>query len=154
MTDIEPWSDDWIWSVPLIITTVVIHICGFGLASIRTVQLLNGHIRRRHPAPLFLFVLGTLVLLAIVLHASEAAIWAAAYWWLGALPDTRSAMLYSLEAMTTFGHAPIMLNPHWRMMGALEALNGMLLFGLSTAILFSVIQRTWLSRPYARAAPR
>jgi hypothetical protein len=60
-------------------------------------------------------------------------VWAAAYRLLGALPDNRSAMLYSLSAMTSYGHGTIFLDPHWQMMGALEALNGMMLFGLTTA---------------------
>ncbi|HKM63425.1 MAG TPA: hypothetical protein VJY39_13145 [Acidisphaera sp.] len=80
------------------------------------------------------------MLLVIMLHAVEATAWAGAYVGLGALPEMKSAMLYSLEAMTTYGHAAIDLAPHWRLMGALEALNGMILFGLTTAFLFSVIQ--------------
>ena len=40
-------------------------------------------------------------------------------------------MLYSLSAMTTSGHANLFLKPEWQLMGALEALNGMLLFGLT-----------------------
>ena len=78
--------------------------------------------------------------LAIVAHAIESAIWAAAYVLLGALPDARSAMLYSVNAMTTFGHTDIDLTDQWKMMGPLEALNGILLFGLTTAFLFSLIQ--------------
>ena len=52
-------------------------------------------------------------------------------------------MLYSLGALTTYGHASIFLAEHWRMLGALEALNGMLLFGLTTAFLFAMIQEVW-----------
>jgi hypothetical protein len=52
-------------------------------------------------------------------------------------------MLYSLSALTTYGHANIFLEDKWQMMGALEALNGMLLFGLTTAFLFAMIQRVW-----------
>jgi len=39
------------------------------------------------------------------------------------LPDNNSAVLYSLSAITTYGHANIFLDPHWQLMGALEALN-------------------------------
>ena len=70
-------------------------------------------------------------------------IWALAYRLLGALPDGKTAMLYSLSAITSYGHANIDLEPHWQMMGALEALNGMLLFGLTTAFLFKMIQDVW-----------
>ncbi len=45
--------------------------------------------------------------------------------------------------MTTCGHAEIFLDAHWLLMGTLEALNGMMLFGLSTAFLFAVLQRHW-----------
>ena len=45
--------------------------------------------------------------------------------------------------MTTYGHESVSLEPQWQMMGALEALNGMLLFGLTTAFLFAMIQEVW-----------
>jgi hypothetical protein len=48
--------------------------------------------------------------------------------------------------MTTYGHANIYLAEHWRLMGALEALNGMMLFGLTTAFLFSALQSHWAAR--------
>ncbi len=50
--------------------------------------------------------------------------------------------------MTSYGHANIYLEPDWQLMGALEALNGMMLFGLTTAFLFSVLQGAW--SPHAR----
>jgi hypothetical protein len=77
------------------------------------------------------------------LHGIEAGIWAFAYQFLHTMPDQKSAMLYSLGAMTSYGHANLYLEPKWQLMGALEALNGMLLFGLSTAFLFAMIQRVW-----------
>jgi hypothetical protein len=49
------------------------------------------------------------------------------------MPDYRSAMLYSLNAMTSYGHTNLSLEDRWQLMGALEALNGSLLFGLSIA---------------------
>ena len=57
-------------------------------------------------------------------------------------------MLFSLNAMTTYGHDSLGLAPHWRLMGALEALNGVILFGLTTAFLFSTLQEFLpLARP-------
>ena len=50
-------------------------------------------------------------------------------------------MLYSLNAMTSYGHENVNLAQHWQMMGALEALDGWILFGLTTAFLFTVMQR-------------
>jgi hypothetical protein len=47
--------------------------------------------------------------------------------------------------MTTFEVPGLILVPRWRMLGALEAVNGVLLFGISTAFIFAVIQAYWLT---------
>ena len=88
-------------------------------------------------------LVGGTALSATVVHGIEGSIWAGTYRLVGALPDTKTAMLYSLSAMTSYGHANIYLAPSWEMMGALEALNGWILFGLTTAFLFNVVQKSW-----------
>lgn len=137
------WSADWVWGLPLILLTVVIHVFGLGIINEGVVRVLGRAIGRRRLIPMFAMVMGAAVLLITALHAIEAAAWAGAFRLLGALTDSKSAMLYSLSAMTTYGHANLFLEPQWQMMGALEALNGMLLFGLTTAFLFAMIQEVW-----------
>jgi len=137
------WTADWAWSLPLILLTVVIHVFGLGIINERVVRTLSRSIDRRRLIPLFAVVMGVAVLLVTALHGIEGVAWAAAYLLLGAIPDAKSAMLYSLNAMTTYGHESVSLAPHWQLMGALEALNGMLLFGLTTAFLFAMIQEVW-----------
>jgi hypothetical protein len=46
--------------------------------------------------------------------------------------------------MTSYGHENLRLNDQWEMLGAVEALNGLILFGLTTAFLFTVLNRAWL----------
>src|SRR5208337_4540848 len=142
-TSVGTWIADCAWSLPLIVLTVVIHVCGLALIGERVVRVLSESVDRGSFMPKFAVVMGATALLATLLHGFEGAIWAAAYRFLGALPDNRSAMLYSLSAMTTYGHASLFLKDRWQLMGALEALNGMLLFGLTTAFLFAMIQRVW-----------
>jgi hypothetical protein len=79
-------------------------------------------------------------LLLAALHGIESGIWAAAYLWLGALDSPIDALLYSVDSMSTRGASGLALEQHWRMMGALEAVNGMLLFGVSAAYIFAVMQ--------------
>jgi hypothetical protein len=93
----------------LIVLTVVIHVCGLALIAERGVGVLNVSQDRRSFMPKFALVMGGTALLATLLHGIEAGIWAAAFRFLGALPDNRSAMLYSLSAMTTYGHANLFL---------------------------------------------
>ena len=58
--------------------------------------------------------------------------------------------------MTSYGHANLYLKAEWQLMGAFEALNGMLLFGLTTAFLFAMIRRVWpvASKSRRRTHPR
>ena len=85
-------------------------------------------------------IITTMGLLLAALHMIEAGFWAAAYWWLGALGSPEAAMLYSIDLIATRGASGLMLQPHWQIMGALEAADGVLLFGISTAFIFTVMQ--------------
>ena len=135
------WSADWACGMPLIVLTVVIHVLGLGLIHKRIVHPYRSLAHSRRHTALFAVALGSTTLLATVLHALEASLWAAAYWQLNALPEAKSAMLYSLNAITSYGHTGLTLEVHWQLMGAMESLNGWLLFGLTTAFLFDVIQQ-------------
>jgi hypothetical protein len=81
-----------------------------------------------------------------ILHAIESMLWAFVYVLLGALPSAADAALYSVDSMTTRGASGLLLDRQWRMMGATEAGDGMLLFGISTAFLFYVMHRVWIQR--------
>ena len=137
------WNSSWAWSIPLILSTVIIHVIGLGLFNVRMVQALTA--ARDRPQFIYVFALGigSTTIWATFLHAFEAGIWAAAYRLLGALPDSETAMLYSISAITTYGHSQLFLVDHWRLMGALEALNGVILIGLTTALTYGLIQRVW-----------
>jgi hypothetical protein len=134
------WRVDWAWGLPLIMLTVVIHVLGLGFIYKRVIEVF----RRKsglHPTAWFAVIMSTMILAATCLHGVEAGAWAVCYQFLGARPDFKSAMLYSLGAMTTYGNAGVSLEDHWRLMGAIEALSGWLLFGLSAAFLFATIQK-------------
>jgi hypothetical protein len=143
VSPVSPWRADWAWGLPIIAATVVIHSLGLRLIDRRVSLALSGDGRLPIRRWALVMIMPGAVLCASMLHGLEASIWAAAYALLGALPDKKSAMLYSLNAMTTYGHANLDLALHWQLMGSLEALNGWILFGLTTAFLFTVMQRTW-----------
>lgn len=141
------WAASWVWGIPTVVLTVLLHGAGLGLIRAGIERWLNGGLAHRAPSQLrSAFVLGSVVILATVLHAAEAVIWASLYVTLGAIGTMRTAMLYSLSAMTSFGHARLYLAPDWQMLGAIESLNGMMLFGLTTAFLFHIIQQVWSGR--------
>lgn len=104
------------------------------------IQLESRGRRLPHITAIMIAVVTVMGLLLAMLHGIEAAFWAAAYLWLGALDSPEAALLYSLDSMATRGASGSVLQPHWQILGALEAGDGMLLFGISAASIFTLMQ--------------
>jgi hypothetical protein len=154
-------SVNWTWGLSLIALTIALHAAGVVMMALVGLgiraRLEARKLGLRHLIPLVIGIVGATGLLLAVLHGIEAAIWAAAYVWLGALDSPKDAVLYSIDSMTTRGASGLTLERHWLTMGALEAAGGMLLFGISTAYIFAVMQLYWpmLSDPFmTRRHPR
>ena len=143
MAGVLSWDANWGWGIPLIILNVSLHVIGLGFIYVRIIEIVR--LVGNHQGVIFTFalVMGIATLFVTLMHGVEAAIWAGAYILIGALPDGRSALLYSVSAITSYGHANLVLDARWQLLGALEALNGMILFGLTTAMLYGMIQRVW-----------
>jgi hypothetical protein len=77
----------------------------------------------------------------IFLHAVEIAIWAIFYTWKQGMPDVHSAAYFSAVTYTTTGYGDLVLPPAWRMVGAVEALTGILMCGWSTGFFFAIGSR-------------
>jgi hypothetical protein len=101
--------------------------------------------------------LGASVLLVVfglmAMHALEIWLYACAFLAVGALENFETALYFSTTSFTTLGYGDVVLDHRWRLFGAIEGANGLLLFGWSTAFLFSIISRMralehdWLERP-------
>jgi hypothetical protein len=75
----------------------------------------------------------------MLLHVVENCIWAGFYYWSGVLESYETALYFSFSTYTTIGYGDVLLPQHWRLLGALEGISGVLLCGLSTAFLFAVV---------------
>jgi Ion channel len=82
------------------------------------------------------------MLATLVAHLIEIALWAEVFVLCGEFPYFGTAYYHSAVNYTTLGYGDLVMTPHWRFLGPLEAANGMLLFGVSTAMVFALIQ--WL----------
>ena len=91
---------------------------------------------------LFVHLAGAVVLL----HLAEIALWAFFYAWRGAMPDLASAFYFSAVTYTTTGYGDLVLAEEWRLVGAVEALTGILMCGWSTAFFVAVVSRSIPSR--------
>jgi hypothetical protein len=120
--------------------TVTIHF--FGLLALLWVLRRRGHRFRAHEswagqgAAILFVVLGLVAVITI-----EIWLYAAIFLVVGALPDFESALYFSTTSFTTLGYGDIVLDTRWRLLGAIEGANGLLLFGWSTAFLISVTGR-------------
>ncbi|MGD0966967.1 MAG: hypothetical protein ABR949_01670 [Candidatus Aquilonibacter sp.] len=143
------WDASTIWSLALIALTIMIHAVGVVLIAL-TIQRLRPRIApsagllQVSSFVAIVLIVGVAISL-VILHGVECILWAFAYVHLGATSSPADALLYSVDSMTTRGSAGLQLAREWRMMGASEAGDGMLLFGVSTASLFYLMQRLWKS---------
>jgi hypothetical protein len=85
------------------------------------------------------FITGA-TLIALAGRLMEIALWAFVLNISGAVGDISTAIYSSAGSYTTTG-SDIVLPPRWKLLGPLEAVAGMLMFGLTTAFIFAVIQR-------------
>ena len=83
---------------------------------------------------------------AFVAHLIEIALWAVLLIICGEFQEFGNAFYHSAVNYTTLGYGDLLLTPSWRLLGPLEAANGALMFGVSTAMVFAVIQRLLLAR--------
>jgi hypothetical protein len=120
--------------------TVMVHLGGLVLLIALLRRLRGGRFGDRlGPAQAGLVLLAVFSLFA--LHAVE--IWAYAFLYLliGAVKSFEPALYYSTVTYTTIGYGDVILPERWRILGAIEGANGIILMGWSTAFLVSVVQR-------------
>jgi hypothetical protein len=75
-------------------------------------------------------------------HMSEISIWSLAYAIVGATPEGADRLYFAFVNFTTLGYGDIVPVPRWRLLGPMTAMNGVLLFGWSTAVIFEVLSVT------------
>jgi hypothetical protein len=99
----------------------------------------------RHPAQSYLRL--TLVMIETVFvlkiaHATEVLVWAFAYWLVDAAPAGANLVYFAFVNYTTLGYGDVIPVPEWNLLGPMTAMNGILLFGWSTAVIFEVLRKT------------
>ena len=125
--------------VSAVVCTILIH----ALAVVATVNFFR-HERRLGRAGAGLWINFAIVVVAMmsafVAHLIEIALWAGLFVVCGEFQDFGTAYYHSAVNYTTLGYGDLILTPSWRLLGPLEAADGALLFGVSTAMVFAVIQ--------------
>jgi hypothetical protein len=79
--------------------------------------------------------------LAFVAHLIDMTLWAVVFMTCGEFHEFGIAYYFSAVNYTTLGYGDLIMSPSWKLLGPLEAADGALMFGVSTAMLFTVIVR-------------
>jgi hypothetical protein len=131
--------------VGVIATTIIIHALALNV-TVRFVRRERylGRAGTRFWVDLVIVVMA--ISFALAAHLIEMAIWALLFMICGEFPVFGTAYYHSAVNYTTLGYGEVEMTPSWSLLGPLEAANGMLMFGVSTAMIFAVIQRLLESR--------
>jgi hypothetical protein len=119
-------------------------LLSFAVAIALVVSLMSRVIRTGYSGESFwknvaIMMVITLVMAAV--HLMQIALWATAFRVGSEISTFEKAFYFSAQNYTTLGYGDIVLSDRWRLLGPLEAINGLLLFGLSTAAMFAALSR-------------
>jgi len=88
------------------------------------------------------WIMSSAVCVLMAAHTLEVMIWAVIYKAAGAAPAGSDLLYFAFVNYTTLGYGDIIPAERWRLLGPVAAMNGILLFGWSTAVIFEVLRRT------------
>jgi hypothetical protein len=123
-----------------VLCTIFIHALALGT----TVNFVRHERRLGHMGVGFWIDLAIIMLamaFMFVAHLIEIALWAALFILCGEFREFGIAYYHSAVNYTTLGYGDLIMSPSWRLLGPLEAADGALMFGVSTAMVFTVILR-------------
>jgi len=119
----------------MISLTVVIHT--FGLMSVTHVMSWVTDRIRLHGHRSRMLAMNTVVIGVFAVLTAEVWLWAASFTLIGVVDDFETALYFSTITFSTVGYGDVVPHPEWRMLAALEGVNGFLLIGWSTAYLIA-----------------
>jgi hypothetical protein len=114
------------------------------LATVGAVIVARAAGRRRGTYPR-LHLMGVTVATVLVLmlaHMVEIVVWSLSYALVGAAPAGSDLLYFAFVNYTTLGYGDVTPVKAWQLLGPMAAMNGILMFGWSTAVLFEVLLKT------------
>jgi Ion channel len=124
------------------ISLVNIAIHAFVMTVVVQVARSAGAKNRSRSSLLLMGVMIPTVLVLMVTHALEVIVWSSAYSIVDAAPPGANLVYFAFVNYTTLGYGDVVPVERWRLLGPITAMNGVLLFGWSTAVIFEVLRRT------------
>ena len=82
----------------------------------------------------------------MVAHIAEVVVWTFAYAIVGVAPPGTDLIYFAFVNYTTLGYGDVTPLPRWQLLGPMTAMNGVLLFGWSTAVIFAILRAVMTSQ--------
>ena len=95
----------------------------------------------RHPSLFLIAVMVPTVSVLMATHALEVIVWSLTYSIVDAAPADANLVYFAFVNYTTLGYGDVVPVERWRLLGPMTAMNGVLLFGWSTAVMFEVLRK-------------
>jgi len=88
-----------------------------------------------------MWAMGVILLLLLFGHFVQMAVWAGGFIWCGEFIDFKTAFYHSSVNYASLGYGDIVMSERWRLLGGIEAAVGVMMFGVSAALLFAVLSK-------------
>lgn len=125
-------------AVAIVSVCLMIHVGGILLMAdwlLRRRETFERNASRRQFVILIVKLFGGILLL----HVIQTTLWAVFYYVRGLFNDFETSLYFSMVSFTTIGYGDVLLPRRWRLLGVIEGFSGVVLCGVSTAFIFSVI---------------
>ena len=136
-------ADELFLATAMVLATVSIHAIGlFALARLLRIEELEEQEEQIHPLSGRGIVATLTVALGLfVLHGLEIWLYAFVYLAIGAVDGLRESVYFSTITYGAIGYSDAAMAPGWRLVSAIEGINGIILIGWSTAFFVTLIAR-------------
>jgi hypothetical protein len=129
------------WLVGVAVSLCNISIHALVMAAVVRVALAVNARRTWHPWLQLIAVMSAAVSVLMAAHTAEVLVWALTYAIVGAAPPDSDLIYFAFVNYTTLGYGDVIPVAAWKLLGPMAAMNGILLFGWSTAVIFEVLRR-------------
>jgi hypothetical protein len=113
------------------------------MTTVVWVAQITAAMKTLHPSLLLIGVMISTVSVLMVAHGVEVMVWSLAYLVADVAPSGVDLTYFAFVNYTTLGYGDVIPVERWRLLGPMTAMNGVLLFGWSTAVIFAVLQKTY-----------
>jgi Ion channel len=123
---------------------VIVSACNIAIhAGVMTAVVRVAHKEHERSRPLTGVMLATVSVLMLA-HILEVIVWSLAYVIVDAAPAGADRLYFAFVNYTTLGYGDVIPVERWRLLGPMTAMNGVLLFGWSTAVIFEVLRKAMI----------